>query len=111
MYAIRSYYVQYDVTLEELSKIAEFSPQYICRLFKECLNTRPFEYITKIRITKAKLLMLDTDLSLSEIHNLVGYKDSSYFSAIFKRHEKMSPNDFRNMYRKYYKYDENIPTE
>jgi len=102
---------QYDITLEELSKIAEFSPQYICRLFKECLNTRPFEYITKIRITKAKLLMLDTDLSLSEIHNLVGYKDISYFSAIFKRHEKMSPNDFRNMYRKYYKYDENIPTE
>ena len=92
-----------DITLEELSSILSFSPQYICRIFKECLNIRPFEYITKIRITHAKLMLLDTDLSLTEIADLVGYKDCSYFCAIFKRHEKISPNEFRNLYRKYYK--------
>ncbi len=89
-----------DITLEELSLVSGYSPQYICRLFKECLNTRPFEYIARIRIKNAKEILLSTESSINEIAERVGFNDASYFCALFKRYELISPNEFRNLYKK-----------
>ena len=89
-----------DVTLEELSHVVALTPQYICRLFKECLNERPFEYISKLRIRQAKKLLAETDLSVLEVGKRVGYDDSSYFCSVFKKIEKLTPVEYRSMYKK-----------
>lgn len=86
-----------DITLAELSDIIGLSPQYLCRLFKECLNLRPFEYLARKRVQQAKLLLLEDKLNINEIASEVGYNDCSYFCAVFKRHEMLSPAEFRNL--------------
>lgn len=87
-----------EISLTQLAKIVGLSPQYICRIFKECMNMRPFEYLTKKRIFEAKKLLLDTDCSINEISKRVGYNDCSYFCAVFKKQENVSPAEYRLIY-------------
>lgn len=88
-----------EITLAELSDIVGLSPQYLCRLFKECLNMRPFEYLARRRIQQAKLLLAENSLSVSEIAAQVGYNDCSYFCSVFKKHEQLSPAEYRSINR------------
>lgn len=94
-----------NITLKELAKIANLSPQYICRIFKECLNMRPFEHLTKKRIFESKKLLTDTNLSINEISKAVGYNDCSYFCVVFKRQEGVSPAEYRSAYNERRRYD------
>lgn len=87
-----------DISLNDLSRIVNLSPQYICRIFKECMNMRPFEHLTKKRIFESKNLLLDTSLSINDISKSVGYNDCSYFCAVFKRQENVSPAEYRALY-------------
>ena len=84
-----------DLTLEEISAAAEVSPEYFCRLFRRCTNMRPFEYITRLRISEAKRLLETTSMPVSEIGEAVGYHDKSYFGSVFRRSEGISPTAFR----------------
>lgn len=95
-----------DITLNDMAKVVNLSPQYICRIFRETMNERPFEHLTKKRIYEAKNLLLDTRLSINSISKAVGYNDCSYFCAVFKRQEKVSPNEYRSMYQEKKKEDE-----
>lgn len=88
-----------DITIDELSNILGFTPQYICRLFKECLEMRPFEFFTKIRIAKSKKLLLETDFKINTIGEMVGFSDCSYFCSAFKKSEEISPTEFRQIYK------------
>lgn len=87
-----------DITLNDMAKVVNLSPQYICRIFRETLNMRPFEHLTKKRIFEAKNLLMDTKLSINSISKAVGYNDCSYFCAVFKRQEKISPAEYRYLY-------------
>ncbi len=95
------------ITLKELAKIADLSPQYICRIFKECLNMRPFEHLTKKRIFESKKLLCETNLSINEVSKAVGYNDCSYFCVVFKRQEGVSPAEYRSAYNE---RRSNLPT-
>lgn len=88
-----------SITIAELSGVIGVSPQYLCRLFKECLDMRPFEYLTRRRIAQAKLLLADGGLSISEIAAAVGFNDCSYFCAVFKKIERISPAAYRGISR------------
>lgn len=92
---INSNYTQ-NITLEELSEIASISPQYICKLFKEYFEVRPFEYISKVRIQYSKRLLIKTNKSINEISKEIGYNDCSYYCAVFKRYAKITPAEYRN---------------
>ena len=89
-----------ELTLVELADLIDLSPQYLCRLFKECLSLRPFEYLARKRIQQAKLLLLEDKLNINEIAAEVGYNDCSYFCAVFKKHEMLSPAEFRSLHKK-----------
>lgn len=91
---------QKELTLVELAELIDLSPQYLCRLFKECLNLRPFEFLARKRIQQAKLLLLEDKLNINEIAAKVGYNDCSYFCAVFKKHEMLSPAEFRSLHKK-----------
>lgn len=89
--------IEKDITLDQLSEIGGFTPQYICRLFRECLNLRPFEYFTKVRIAHAKKILLETDLHINKIGESIGFSDCSYFCSAFKKSENCSPAEFREI--------------
>lgn len=88
-----------DFTLQSLAEEMNVSQQYLCRVFNQVLNMRPFEYLTRYRIQKAKeYLIQDFGLTVNKIAEIVGYHDTSYFCAKFKKYEGITPIDFRKIY-------------
>jgi AraC-like DNA-binding protein len=86
-------------SLEEMSAIINITPHHLCRLFKQVFGMSPFSYLTKIRMQHAKqLLMEKPNIKVLDIAKYVGYDDTSYFCAIFKRNEGYSPMEFRKMH-------------
>ncbi len=88
-----------EITLEELSKYLNISPQYFSRLFKEETGYNFIEYLTYIRIEHSKHLMHSTDMTIKEICFSVGYGDPNYFSRLFKKNTGLSPTTYTNMNR------------
>lgn len=88
-----------EITLEELSKSLNISPQYFSRLFKEETGYNFIEYLTFIRIEHSKQLMHSTDMTIKEICFSVGYGDPNYFSRLFKKNTGLSPTTYTNMNR------------
>lgn len=87
------------LTLDDLAGKLSVSRQYTCSLFRLTLGMRPFEYITNVRLRKAKeLLLRDIRLGVAEIGKRVGYESTSYFIKIFQRNEGITPRDFRKQY-------------
>ena len=84
-----------EMTLDQLSAIIDISPQYLCRLFRDCYKMRPFEYLAKKRIQKAKMMLVEDGYTVNEVCQLVGYNDCSYFCSVFKKYENLSPAEFR----------------
>lgn len=83
-----------DIELEALCKIIGVSPQYLCRLFRDRLGIRPLEYIARRRIQQAKVYLAEGGKTVKEIAADVGYRDASYFGAVFKRCEGVSPKEY-----------------
>ena len=66
---------------------------------KKAYNMRPFTYITMLRIQKAKdLLISSPNMTIKEIAENVGYSSDSYFCLLFKKQEKLTPNEFRSLH-------------
>lgn len=90
---------QEDFTLDNLAQYLDITPQYVCRIFQQSLNLRPFEFIHGVRIDKSKQLLIQSPhLSVYEVAKSVGFKDASYYGAIFKRYESISPAVFRKLH-------------
>lgn len=88
-----------QLSLAELSEIAELTPQYLCSAFKKSTTQTMFEYINMVRIRKSKeILLYDRGMQIKEIAGAVGFDDVSYFCSVFRRFEKMSPTEFRMLH-------------
>ncbi|BFI99628.1 MAG: AraC family transcriptional regulator [Priestia megaterium] len=95
---IEEYYHQ-PLTLEVLAQQLNVTEQYTCLLFQQSLGIRPFEYVTRVRIQKAKKLLLkNSQISVQDIARQVGYEHPSYFIKRFKEQENVTPTVFRKMY-------------
>ncbi|HBF40167.1 MAG TPA: AraC family transcriptional regulator [Firmicutes bacterium] len=87
------------VTLEYLANTLRITPQHLCLLFKSTMKIRPFEHLNRIRINKSKDLMFARrDLDIKTISEMVGFDNVSYFCAVFKQIEGMSPGQFRKLH-------------
>ncbi len=84
-----------EISLTVLSEKFHFSPQYISKKFKETCHSTIITYVTELRIGKAKTLLRNTQLSVSEIASQVGYADENYFSKAFKKQVGVSPLLYR----------------
>ena len=84
-----------DITLSELACLSGVSPQYFDRVFRERLNMRPMEYIARVKISKAKSMLLDCDMSVTQLSESLGYTSPTYFGIVFKKYEGISPSEFR----------------
>ncbi len=83
------------VTMEEAAAMVFLSPAYFSRIFKEETGSNFNSYVNKIRIDAAKKMLLNDNLSLSDISTLVGFDGQSYFSKVFKRVTGVTPGRYR----------------
>lgn len=83
------------ITLEELALEAHYSPFHFIRLFKKETGKTPFQYLTKVRLEKAKEFLTATDKPVTEICFQCGFQNSSHFANFFKLHTGISPSKFR----------------
>lgn len=83
------------ICLEDLSTLAGVNRTTLISVFKELYGTTPIQYINHIRLMKARELLANTDTSVTEIAELVGFQNLGYFSRYFKAREHCSPTEFR----------------
>ncbi|WP_309122053.1 AraC family transcriptional regulator [Paenibacillus sp.] len=89
--------VNKDVTLDELSSVANLSSSYLCRLFKKTFGVGPIRYHLIGRIEHAKKLIQFTDLPITEISELCGFLSIHSFSRAFRNAEGVPPTYYRNL--------------
>ena len=83
-----------DLSLQEMSRLANVSPQYFSRLFREKMDMTFVDYLTKLRINKAVEWLKYSNKNIQEICYGVGYKDPNYFSRVFKKNTGHSPKEY-----------------
>ncbi|MBQ7900341.1 MAG: helix-turn-helix transcriptional regulator, partial [Clostridia bacterium] len=80
-----------NITLEELADFNNVSPSYLSRKFKYISGMNLSEYVRDVRLKHAKIMLVETNDSISQISDRCGFNDSNYFSYVFKKEEKISP--------------------
>ncbi|WP_150271397.1 AraC family transcriptional regulator [Paenibacillus tepidiphilus] len=87
------------LTLEAMAGVMGITPQHLCTVFKKTTHIRIFQYIHSVRIKKSKELLLQHPLMpVKEIAFLAGFEDANYFSTVFKKHEQLTPIQYRKLY-------------
>lgn len=84
-----------DISMKQMADYVYLNPWYFSEMFKEKMGIRFSDYLTRVRINKAKELLLHTNLKNYEIAERIGFKNSTYFNVVFKRVEGMTPKLFR----------------
>lgn len=83
------------ISLSNLSDACGLNEKYFCKVFKLLTGMTAIEYINKLRINKAEVLISTTDMSLAEISEICGFTELSYFSKKFKELKGHSPTEAR----------------
>ncbi len=86
-----------DINLTIISNHVSYSNSYVSRIFNELEGVSITTYINQIRIEKAKELLEQTNFSVQEIIDRIGFETPQYFSLVFKKAEGMSPREYRHM--------------
>ena len=89
-------YMSENISLNLVASSVNISPSYFSSLFSQEVGSTFVEYLTGVRMEKAKELLMCSDKRTSDIGYEVGYKDSHYFSYIFKKTQGCSPKEFRS---------------
>lgn len=92
---IKKHYME-DLTLKKIAKGLGYNQSYICQQLKEIYNCTPMILLYKFRIKKAGELIINTDYSLKEVSELVGFKTIHHFSRKFKEYQGITPGQFRD---------------
>ncbi|MBB3110731.1 two-component system response regulator YesN [Paenibacillus phyllosphaerae] len=98
IHEIADYIAQFaheDISLQTIAARFFLSREYISRKFKQVMNENISDYVTRIRIDRAKSLLLAPQLKISQIAEKVGFQDEKYFSKVFKKQTGCSPGEYR----------------
>ncbi|GIN39881.1 putative transcriptional regulatory protein YesN [Heyndrickxia oleronia] len=94
---LKEHYME-PISLQEIAAKLFISDSYFSRMFKQYTGKKYIDYVTELRIKKAKELLAFTSLKTNEISRLVGYTDQRYFSQIFKKNTGLTPSEYKNTY-------------
>lgn len=92
---LQSHYSE-QITLDEVAEQVYVSTYYLSRMFKRELGRNFVDYLNEIRIGKAKELLKDVKYKTYEVAEMVGIPDAHYFSRLFKKHEGVTPTEYRD---------------
>lgn len=84
-----------EISLDELSTSFSISKYHLCRSFKKYTGLTLNEYVTQLRLERAKELLRTTTLPANQIGSLVGIADENYFYRLFRKHTGQSPHKYR----------------
>lgn len=92
---------QYDeaITREGIAESLGVSANYFSRVFRRELGMSPWQYLSRLRVLRAKQLLTNTDMSVTEVALAVGFADSAYFSRTFHKEVGRSPLAYRRQVR------------
>lgn len=93
---IHEHYME-KLELEDTAGQVYLSPSYLGILFKQQTGQNYTDYVTDVRIEKAKEFLRNVDLSITEVAFAVGYKDVRYFSKTFKKKVGITPKEYRKI--------------
>jgi two-component system, response regulator YesN len=88
-----------EVSLEEVADYVHLNPHYFSKIFKQQMGDTFIDFVTGLRIDKAKALIAADRLSLKEVCYEVGYKDPNYFSRVFKKVTGVTPTEYRSQHK------------
>ena len=88
--------IESKMSLKKLSNDLNLSAGYISTCFKKHMGMTIMSYAKKIRIDRAKVLLLTSTESILEIGLTLGFHDQSHFSKVFKEYTNMTPSQYRN---------------
>lgn len=89
-----------EITVDELADHVNLSKFHFSRLFKEVTGLSPIVYLTRTRISRAIVLMEQTDLTMTEISSACGFSSPNYFNRVFKKFTGSTPHKYKKlMYR------------
>lgn len=92
---LRNHSLNSKIDVNAIARTAFLSPRSFRNIFKKTTGKTLSEYITELRISRAKNLLENTDLPILTIMSEVGYQDSKFFYQIFKRYSGMTPGSYR----------------
>lgn len=84
-----------ELALEEIASAAYLSEYHFARLFKQITGVTPHVYLANVRLERARKLLADTALPISEIASMVGYQSQSHFSKMFRSVTGITPRAYR----------------
>lgn len=87
----------HSLTFQSLSLRFEISPSYLCQIFQKEINMTFTRYLTQLRISRAKKLLLETNSSITEIGAQSGFDQYFYFARVFKKEVGISPTQYREI--------------
>jgi AraC-like DNA-binding protein len=82
-------------SFEELADKCNISKVYFCRLFKQYAEISPMAYVMNLKMNKAAVLLMQSDLSIKQISHVLSFEDQYYFSKLFKKKYGISPKYYR----------------
>jgi AraC-like DNA-binding protein len=88
------------LTVDELARLAEVSAGHLGETFKKRTGLTIHQYVTKLRIERARALLEETELSVTEICHRAGFEDSGYLTRVFKRATGVTPRAYREQCRR-----------
>lgn len=88
--------VDSEVSVEGIARSMYMNRKYLGEVFRQKTGERLVDYITKVKVERAVRLLAQSSIKTYEIALLMGYKDTEYFSRLFKKHMGMSPSEYRN---------------
>lgn len=84
-----------DHGLEQLASTAGLTPSHFCRVFRKATGLTPHQFVMKTRLDRAGHLLMQSELSLAQISDSLGFKTQSHFTRAFRQFYQETPSDFR----------------
>jgi two-component system response regulator YesN len=83
------------LTIDEIAQAVYLSPCYLSRIFKQSLGCTLMEYLTQIRVEKAKTMLKNPKYNIMQVAEENGFEDPGYFTRVFKKIEGITPSRFK----------------
>lgn len=97
-----------DISLETVAGVAGFSKFHFSRLFKQFTDMSFYDYLNQRRVKEAEKLLLNPNLSITEVAMRSGFSSISTFNRVFKNFKECTPTEFKNLYQRRNKIKQNI---
>lgn len=98
--SIEKNYADNELSIQDIADQVHLTPSHICHIFKKETGQTVNQYLTSLRIEKAKLLLRKPDVRLASVTEQIGYTDANYFTRQFKKQVGKTPSEYRDEHLK-----------